>query len=131
MSRLRRAITVAAAVAALTVAVTGCSTGSGSSDTSTSASGPSGSKSTRKIAVTVNGDKVTPAAEPLTISVGQPVELDVTSDRDGELHVHSSPEHEFAFKPGRSTFRFTLDQPGTVVVEEHVSDALVLKILVR
>ena len=131
MSRLRRTITAAMTVAALAVAVTGCSTSSGSSDHSTSASGQSGSKSTKKIAVTVDGDTVTPAAEPVTISVGQPVELDVTSDRDGELHVHSSPEHEFEFKPGKSTFRFTLDQPGTVDVEEHVSDALVLKILVK
>jgi len=135
MSRLRRTITAAATVATLAVApavaLVGCSPSSGSSDHSTSASGESGSKATKKIAVTVNGDTVTPAAEPVTVAVGQPVELDVTSDRDGELHVHSSPEHEFEFKPGKSSFRFTLDQPGTVVVEEHVTDALVLKILVK
>jgi hypothetical protein len=116
----------------LAAAVTGCSTSSGSEDQSTSASGSSQSASaTKKVAVTVKGDRVTPTAEPITISVGQTVELDVTSDRDGELHVHSSPEHELAFKPGRSTFRFRLDQPGSVIVEEHVSDSLVLKILVR
>jgi plastocyanin len=126
---LGRALAAAVAGVALAATVTGCSTASGSSDSSSRASAQA--HTTKRIAVTVKGDQVTPAAEPITISVGQKVELDVTSDRDGVLHVHSSPEHEFDFKPGKSTFSFTLDQPGTVIVEEHVTDALVLKILVR
>jgi plastocyanin len=121
---------VAGVVAAVLVAaISGCSTSKGASDHSTSASGSS--TQTKNIDVTVKGDKVTPAAEPVTVAVGEKVELHVTSDRDGELHVHSSPEHEFEFKPGSSTFSFTLDQPGSVVVEEHVSDSLVLKLLVQ
>lgn len=129
MTSIRRTASALVAAAALVVAVTGCSTGSGSSDHSSSASGSSSSQ-TKKVAVTVKGSTVSPTAEPITVSVGQPVELDVTADRAGELHVHSSPEHEFPFQPGKSTFRFTLNQPGTVIVEEHVSGDLVLKILV-
>jgi plastocyanin len=125
-------VAAGATAAVLAVAVTGCSTSAGASDSDTSASGASqGAAQTRKVTVTVKGNDVTPTAEPITISVGQTVELDVTADRSGELHVHSSPTHEFEFKPGKSTFRFTLNQPGAVIVEEHVSDALVLKILVR
>jgi hypothetical protein len=130
MNRLRRTVTTAVTGVARALAITGCSSSPSHGDGS--GSGPSQQASaTKKIAVTVKGDQVTPSAEPITIAVGQKVELDVTADRAGELHVHSSPEHQFEFKPGRSTFSFTLDQPGSVVVEEHVSGALVLKILVR
>ena len=130
MTPLLRTLTAGAAAAALTVAAAGCSPSSGSSDHNASASGSSASQ-TKKVAVTVMGNDVTPSAKPMTISVGQPVELDVTADRAGQLHVHSSPEHEFSFQPGTSTFRFTLNQPGTVIVEEHESGDLVLKILVK
>jgi plastocyanin len=127
----RRTVTAVVA-AALALATGGCSTSSGAADHNTSASGSSQEAShTKKIAVTVHGNDITPNAEAVTVSVGETVELEVTADRAGELHVHSSPQHEFEFKPGKSRFRFHLNQPGAVEVEEHVSDALVLKILVQ
>jgi hypothetical protein len=104
-------------------ALTAC--GSGSSD------GQGRAHSAVRVPVTIEGDSVTPQSKPINVSVGQPIELDVTSDRNGELHVHSSPEHEFEVAPGHSTYRFTLKQPGVVDVEEHVSDDLVLRITVK
>jgi len=84
-----------------------------------------------RVPVTIKGDTVTPQSKQLDVSVGQPIVLDVTSNRNGELHVHSSPEHEFEVAPGHSTYQFTLKQPGVVDVEEHVSEDLVLRITVK
>jgi plastocyanin len=117
----------------LLVALSAAGCGGSSPDNSSGQSSSSGSSSsaTTKVDVTVKGDSVTPAAKAMTIAVGDTVELDVEADRSGELHVHSTPEHEFEFDAGTSTFKFTLDQPGTVDVEEHVSESLVLRILVK
>lgn len=81
--------------------------------------------------VTIQGDSVEPVAEKLTAHVGDTVQLNVDSDRDGELHVHSTPEQTFDFGAGTDTFMVKLEQPGVVDVEEHVSDSLVLRILVK
>jgi len=79
----------------------------------------------------VAGDKVTPVAEQIDLAVGEPLTLTVTSDRAGELHVHSDPEHEFEFSSGTQKYKITLQTPGSVDIEEHESDALVARVLVR
>jgi hypothetical protein len=81
--------------------------------------------------VEVEGNEVKPVAEQLDLAVGERLTITVQSDRDGELHVHSDPEHTFDFGPGSKTFRLTIDTPGSVDIEEHVSDALVARLLVR
>jgi hypothetical protein len=118
---LPRRLIPALVVLSAALALTGC----GSSDTS------GGSRSTVRVLVTIKNDSVTPQAKPIQVSIDQPIVLDVTSNRNGELHVHSSPEHEFEVAPGHSTYRFTLNQPGVVDVEEHMSDDLVLRITVK
>ena len=101
------------------------------SETTTAAPTTGGDAAGKTVDVTIKGDTVSPQAEQLQVGVGDKITLQVTSDRDGEIHVHSSPEHEFEVKPGRNTFSFTLDQPGQVDVEEHESDTLVLRITAR
>jgi hypothetical protein len=65
------------------------------------------------------------------VNKGQPVELRVTSDAEDEIHVHSSPEHEFEVAPGgEHTFKFTIDTPGTVVVESHGLEVVLVKLQV-
>jgi hypothetical protein len=81
--------------------------------------------------VEVEGDEVKPVAEQLDLAVGERLTIRVQSNRDGELHVHSDPEHTFAFGPGTKTFRLSVDTPGSVDIEEHESDALVARLLVR
>ena len=103
-------------------ALAGCGSGS---------DGSSGSHTPEHVKVTIKGDSVTPQSKAINASVGQPIVLDVTSNRNGELHVHSSPEHEFEVAPGHSKYTFTLQQPGLVDVEEHVSNVLVLRITVQ
>jgi len=92
-------------------------------------SGSSGSSST-DLDVEVDGDTITPTNEQLEIGVGDTVTLHVTSDRAGELHVHSSPEQELEFEKGETDLPITLDKPGSVDVEEHESETLVARILV-
>ncbi len=81
--------------------------------------------------VEVEGDEVKPVAEQVDLSVGEGLTITVTSNRAGELHVHSDPEHSFEFGPGTETFDLTIDTPGSVDIEEHESDALVARLLVR
>lgn len=125
----------AAAVAAVLV-LGGCGGGASSSDSphdrgSASGGAAATAKADLVIEVDIEGDRVTPVAQAVQLEVGQTLEIDVTSDRSGELHVHSSPEQEFEFDEGSSEFQVTLDKPGSVDVEEHVSDELVVRVLVQ
>jgi hypothetical protein len=104
-----------AAIASAPLAVTllaGC--GGTSSDGSTSP------EPTKVIDVTFNGDSVDPNGELIKVGVGQPIELDVTADKPGEIHVHSSPEQEFEYDKGSSTIAVKpITTPGRVEVESH------------
>lgn len=132
---LRRTLVALTATAAL--GLTGC----GGDDSGSSPSGKPPSPDTKASAlatqaaatinVTIKGKDIAPVGEPLRIGVGQTVSIDVTSDRAGALHVHSTPEHEFEFDPGTSHFEFTLDQPGQVDIEEHESETLIARVLVQ
>ncbi len=83
------------------------------------------------VEVTIEGDTVSPMAEAVELGVGEPLVLDVTSDRTGELHVHSNPEQSYTVEPGSQTFEIVLYKPGQVDIEEHGSHALVLRVLVK
>ncbi len=113
---------VAVPVLALTLSglLAGCG---GSSDSS-------GSSADTDVDVSVDGDTISPTNKQLEIGVGDTVTLHVTADRAGELHVHSSPEQELEFEEGETDLPITLDKPGSVDVEEHTSETLVLRILV-
>jgi hypothetical protein len=83
------------------------------------------------VEVTVSGDQVSPNAEVVELEVGERLTLDITSDRPGELHVHTSPDQYIDFGAGRSTKSFSVERPGSVEVEEHDSGAQVLRLLVQ
>jgi hypothetical protein len=78
-----------------------------------------------------DGQLIAPAAL-VKASVGQPIDLVVTSDSDQEIHVHSTPEHEYSVKAGtrKQIFEFTVETPGTIEVESHTLDALIVKLQV-
>jgi hypothetical protein len=98
---------------------------------SSSPSDPESEPAGPTLEVRVTGDSVTPVAEQVDLAVGERLTITVRSDRAGELHVHSDPEHSFDFMSGTEKFHLTLDTPGSVDIEEHVSDALVARVLVR
>lgn len=84
------------------------------------------------VVIRIKDGKVTPQGKRVEVKVGQTIALDVTSDVDEELHVHSDPEHTFAVKPGKDqTFTFTVDTPGQVAVEAHHADVTLVQLVVR
>lgn len=91
-----------------------------------------GAPSNLEVDVTIAKGQVTPVNATLQAKVGQPITFRVTSDAADELHVHSSPDHEFkvAAAPNQ-TFQFSVDVPGNVEVELHHLDRTVATIQVR
>ena len=128
-----RTRTAAALVVAAGLLLTGCSSNDAASSNGSAAAGPSAGSTTSSqpgttIAVTVRGDTVTPNGKRLKATVGEPVTLVVDADRDGELHVHSTPEQELAYTKGKTTLHVTIDKPGIVDVEDHIADVVVVQL---
>jgi hypothetical protein len=94
---------------------------------------PAGDSSEPKvIEVTFEGDSVTPNGERVEVATGQDVELEITADRAGEIHVHSDPEQELEYDAGESTVTIQgIDTPSTVDVESHSLDKVIVQLEVR
>lgn len=141
----------AALALVLAMALTGCGsddvdpntpTGAATEQTSTPAPtetpSATGSESTEPetqpsglvIPITREGDEFTPNGERVDVPLGEEIVIVVSSDEAGELHVHSTPEQEIAYKKGMSTHRLTFQQPGVVEVESHEPDSVVLQLQV-
>jgi hypothetical protein len=111
---MRRPVAALASALLTATFLAGCGSGSSSDG---SGSGP---LPTKVIDVVFSGDSVTPNGELIKIDVGQRIELDVTADAPGEIHVHSSPEQEFEYDKGSSTITVApITAPGRVEVESH------------
>ena len=93
---------------------------------------PTSSPEGTTIEVTFDGDTVTPNGDRVEVKRGQDVTLLVTSDKPGEIHVHSTPEQELEYDAGTSTLTITnLDQPGIVEVESHDLEKVIVQLEVR
>jgi hypothetical protein len=120
----RSAAAIAAALLSASL-LAGC--GSGSSSATGSDSLP-----TKVIDVTFTGESVTPNGELVEVAVGQRIELDVTADKPGEIHVHSSPEQEFQYDQGSSTIVVKpITAPGRVEVESHTLEKTLFTLQAR
>lgn len=127
-------------VLAMTVAavlLAGCG-GSGGQDSKPSAGTPPSLTDAQApparlvVDVTIKHGEVTPTNAQLRATVKQPIVIRVDSDSTDELHVHSTPEHNFdiGVGPGQS-FQFTADVPGRVDVELHKLDKTIATIQVQ
>ena len=124
---MRRAL---ATLAVLTLAL-GATAACGGDDSS-SPSGSGSSDEPQVIEVTVDGDSVTPNGDRVEVQHGQPIELEVTADAPGEIHVHSEPEQELEYDKGTSTVEIEpIDAPGIVDVESHTLDKTIVQLEVR
>jgi hypothetical protein len=122
---IRRAL----AVLALVVCTTGLA-GCGGDDSSSGGSGKE--LPTKTIDVTISGDTVTPNGDRVEVKVDQPIQLVVKADVEGEIHVHSSPEHELKYAAGTTTLApFTIDKPGIVEVESHALEKTIVQLEVK
>jgi hypothetical protein len=125
MSTMRRALATLTALLCALLLTAGCG-----SDGSGSSSGDS--PDPKVIDVTIEGETVTPNGERVDVAVGQDIELKVTSDAAGEIHVHSSPEQELEYHEGDTTVTIEgIDQPGTVDVESHSLEKVIVQLEVR
>ena len=81
------------------------------------------------IDVTFEDGSVSPNGERVEVGTGQPIELDITADEAGEIHVHSDPEQTLEYDEGTSTVEIEgIDQPGVVDVESHGLDVVVVQL---
>jgi hypothetical protein len=83
------------------------------------------------IEIAFEDGEVTPNGERVEVPLGEPIDLVITADVPGELHVHSTPEQEVAFEAGTTTVPLTIDQPGVVEVESHDPALVVVQLEVR
>jgi hypothetical protein len=111
-----------ASATALTVAMFGL-TACGDDD------GSDGDATPVPIEVIFEGDTVTPNGERVEVETGQPVELNITADAPGEIHVHGDPEQTLDYDEGTSTLEIEpIDQPGVVDVESHELDVVIVQL---
>lgn len=84
------------------------------------------------IDVDIKGGNVTPTNEQLQAGLKEQIVVRVNSDVADQLHVHSTPDHTFTVeaKPMQS-FQFTVDVPGTVVVELQTLNKTIATIQVQ
>ena len=118
---------LAATVATLALALT-LTAGCGSDE---STGDGTGAQETTTIDITFADGSVTPNGDRVEVAKGQPVELVVQAEEPGEIHVHSTPEQEFAYGAGTTTLKLTLDKPGVVEVESHDLDVTIVQLEVR
>lgn len=82
------------------------------------------------VEISIKGDDVSPSGERVKVGAGETVTLLVTSDRPGEIHVHSTPEQELGYDVGTTELTLTIDKPGVVEVEDHDADLVLVQLQV-
>lgn len=123
---MRHRLTVAAVLLSVAPAATAC----GSDETTPDTPGVIAGVAT--IDITVSEGEITPSGTEVDVALGEEIDLVVTADAPGEIHVHSDPETEFAYEGTGEpeTFTLTIDRPGQVEVESHTLDELIVKLVV-
>ena len=122
---MRRLVAAVAVVLLSAMTLTACGSGSSSQKAA--------DLPTKVIDITFSGSDTTPNGTDIDVRVGQRIELDVTADKPGEIHVHSSPkEQEFEYDQGSSTFHVApIQAPGQVVVESHTLNKTLFTLVAR
>lgn len=96
------------------------------SETATEAEAPEGVT----VEMTVKDGEISPSGERVEVGVGETVTFRVSSDRAGEMHVHSTPEQEYAYAAGKTEIELSIDRPGVVEVEDHDAGLVIVQLQV-
>ena len=123
---MRKLLAVVAVLVATLTVLTSCS----GSDSGASGSGTTSNKPT-SIDITIKNGDVTPQGERVEAKVNRPITLNISADKAGQIHVHSSPEQHIDFPKGQSTKHLTIKQPGIVDVEDHALDKVIVQLQVQ
>jgi hypothetical protein len=83
------------------------------------------------VAISIKGDRITPGGDRIEVDRGEVVTLEITSDRAGELHVHSKPEQYVEFDAGTSTHELVIGAPGVADIEDHETGFVIVQLEVR
>ncbi len=105
-------------------ALSACSTDDGSD-------GDQGSDDPVVVQITFENGEVEPNGDRIEVEAGQPIDLEVTADEPGEIHIHSDPEEEIAYEAGTETFEIEITRPGVVAVESHDLDQVIVQLEVK
>jgi hypothetical protein len=91
------------------------------SPSSTPTPTPTPSETAVTIDITIADGQVSPNGEKVSVEVGQPIVLNVTSDEADEVHAHTDGDGFTLEVPAEKkvTGEFTLDSPGSYEVESH------------
>ena len=119
-----RIIAVVAAICGIAYVATACG-----NDVATD---PSKDSDPVVVEINFSGDSVDPHGSQIDVPVGHRVELDVTADAAGEIHVHSDPEQSAAY--GVGTTRISLgafEIPGQYEVESHTLGKTIVTLEVK
>lgn len=85
----------------------------------------------RTITIELANGKVSPNGSRVNLSKGEPFVLDITSDRDDEVHVHGY-DKEIAVKAGkRVKVEMVADRTGRYEVESHHPEMLIVVLQIR
>lgn len=90
------------------------------------------------VEVMIEDGRARPAGDRVDVPTGETVELVVMADSAGLIHVqHGEDEdeddqaREIEYQPGTTTFALEMDRTGTVDVELHDPDQLLVQLEVR
>ncbi len=85
----------------------------------------------RTITIELKNGRVTPSGDRVELTRGEPFVLDITSDRDDEVHVHGFDE-EIEVKAGdHKKVELTADRTGRFEVESHHPELLIVVLQIR
>ena len=84
------------------------------------------------IDISISNGRVNPNGSKIDVKRGQTVVLNVTSDQDDEIHVHTSDGYELEVKAGKpAQGEFVVTEPGRFEIESHHLEKIIVILNVR
>ncbi|WP_328993853.1 hypothetical protein OG394_05735 [Kribbella sp. NBC_01245] len=82
--------------------------------------------------VKIESGKTVPSGAVVKVSKDEQITVNITSDIDDEIHVHSTPDHSFQISAGQKLEEtFSFGATGTYEMESHRLKKLIVKFEVR
>ena len=94
----------------------------------------SGSTELKTVQVSISGGETDPSNGRVEVSRNQPIDLVITADEPGAIHIHAAPEEfsrDFAGGDEDTVVKLQFDRPGQIAVELHDPDRVILTFVVR